>query len=49
MIFFNDEWNKPKPLSREVLIKRGQCCNCGCKNCPYTKPRRKGNKKLEKQ
>tara|TARA_Y100000401_G_C8235769_1_gene180457 strand:+ start:137 stop:652 length:516 start_codon:yes stop_codon:yes gene_type:complete len=24
-----------KPLSREFLLKRGFCCNNGCKNCPY--------------
>lgn len=24
-----------KPLSREFLLKRGYCCNHGCKNCPY--------------
>lgn len=24
-----------KPLSRESLLKRGYCCNHGCKNCPY--------------
>jgi len=24
-----------KPLSREFLLNRGFCCNCGCKNCPY--------------
>jgi hypothetical protein len=23
------------PLSREFLLKRGYCCNNGCKNCPY--------------
>lgn len=24
-----------EPLSREFLLSRGFCCNCGCKNCPY--------------
>lgn len=24
-----------KPLSKEFLLKRGYCCNNGCKNCPY--------------
>ena len=24
-----------KPLSREILLKRGHCCDNGCKNCPY--------------
>lgn len=24
-----------KPLSKEFLLKRGKCCGCGCKNCPY--------------
>jgi len=23
------------PLSREFLLARGFCCNCGCVNCPY--------------
>jgi thymidylate synthase (FAD) len=26
---------KPKPLSREFLLKRGYCCHNGCLNCPY--------------
>ena len=26
-----------KPLSREILLERGNCCNNGCKNCPYQK------------
>ena len=26
---------KYKPLSREFLLKRGYCCDNGCKNCPY--------------
>jgi hypothetical protein len=26
-----------EPLSREFLLKRGYCCNNGCKNCPYKK------------
>lgn len=24
-----------KPLSKDFLLKRGSCCNNGCKNCPY--------------
>lgn len=28
---------RPKPLSREFLLKRGFCCHNGCKNCPYKK------------
>ena len=45
MTYFNDEWNQP--LSREQLLKRGSCCALGCVNCPYSKPRMKGNKDLE--
>jgi hypothetical protein len=45
MQYFNDEWNEP--LSKDYLIKRGKCCALGCSNCPFTKPRIKGNKKLE--
>lgn len=28
-----------KPLSRQFLLNRGYCCNCGCLNCPYKKPK----------
>ena len=45
-MYFNDEWNMP-PLSREQLLRRGFCCALGCLNCPYTKPRVKGNTELE--
>ncbi len=24
-----------EPLSKEILLERGYCCNNGCKNCPY--------------
>lgn len=44
-IYFNEEWNA---LSKEQLIRRGFCCALGCQNCPYTKPRKKGNIELEK-
>jgi hypothetical protein len=30
-----DEDEEYEALSREVLLKRGYCCGCGCKNCPY--------------
>lgn len=46
MYYFNNKGNM-KVFSKEELIKRGSCCACGCKNCPYTKPRVKGNSKLE--
>jgi hypothetical protein len=36
-----------KPLSREFLVKRGSCCSNNCTNCPYTDPKKKGNKKLK--
>ena len=36
-----------KPLSKEFLISRGECCGNRCINCPYTKPHRKGNKQYE--
>ncbi len=39
---------KMKTLSREQLLSIGKCCALGCINCPYTKPREKGNKELEK-
>lgn len=43
-IYWESSWNE---MSKEQLIRRGSCCALGCKNCPYTKPRIKGNKKLE--
>ena len=24
-----------EPLSKELLLERGHCCDNGCKNCPY--------------
>lgn len=27
---------------------RGSCCGNSCRHCPFTKPVKKGNKKLEK-
>ena len=44
--FSDDEWcfyfgmPSPKayeiePLSKELLLERGHCCDNGCKNCPY--------------
>jgi hypothetical protein len=45
--YFDESWNDP--LSREQLIKRGKCCSLGCSNCPYTKPREKGNTKIEEK
>jgi hypothetical protein len=35
---------KHKPLSREFLLKRGYCCNNGCKNCPYKKEKEMTNR-----
>jgi hypothetical protein len=46
MYYFNEEWNVPIP--KEQLIRRGGCCALGCSNCPYSKPRVKGNINLEK-
>jgi len=43
--YFNEEWNVP--FTKEQLIRRGECCALGCRNCPYTKPRKKGNQELE--
>lgn len=45
--YFNENWNTPK-MTKEQLIRRGSCCGLGCQECPYTKPRKKGNTKLEK-
>lgn len=35
---------KPKPLSKEFLLKRGYCCSNGCKNCPYRETNMKEKK-----
>ena len=35
-----------KPLSREQLLKKGRCCQHGCKNCPYADSNQ--NKRNEK-
>jgi len=45
--YFNEEWNTP--MSKEQLTRRGTCCGLGCENCPYSKPRRKGNTILENE
>lgn len=33
-----------KPLSKQFLISRGQCCGNGCKKCPYIPKNTCGNK-----
>ena len=43
--YFEEQWNAP--LSKEYLVRRGSCCGSGCINCPYTKPTKRGNKKLK--
>ncbi len=42
--YWEESWNI---MSREQLVRRGECCALGCTHCPYTKPRTKGNTKLE--
>ena len=34
-----------KPLSKELLLSRKQCCGCRCKNCPYIPKHKKGSTK----
>lgn len=36
-------------FTEEYLKERGFCCGNNCRHCPYTKPVKKGNKKLEKE
>jgi hypothetical protein len=31
---------KYKVFTEKYLLKRGFCCNNGCKHCPYQKPRK---------
>lgn len=45
LYYFDEQWNEP--FSKEQLIRRGNCCALGCTNCPYSKPRTKGNTELE--
>jgi hypothetical protein len=26
---------KEATFTKEELLKRGSCCGCGCRNCPY--------------
>ena len=35
-------------MSKKQLLRLGECCGVTCRNCPYSKPRKKGNIKLEK-
>ena len=37
-----------EPLSREFLLKRGHCCDNGCKNCPYKEKKNMKNERLKK-
>lgn len=45
MYYYNEEWNTP--ITKDTLIEKGSCCALGCINCPYSKPRYKGNRDLE--
>lgn len=47
MYYFNEEWNVP--FTKEQLIRKGSCCALGCSNCPYSKPRFKGNTSLKNE
>lgn len=35
-----------KPLSRDFLLGRGECCGNGCKNCPFYPRGKKGSKEV---
>jgi len=48
-IFWEQDYMGFEPFTREQLIRRGTCCALGCNNCPYTKPRVKGNEELENE
>ncbi len=32
--FYYDEHGR-MVFTREYLLRRGYCCGCGCKHCPY--------------
>jgi hypothetical protein len=29
-------------------LKRGHCCGCGCRHCPYSPPHVEGNTKVNR-
>jgi len=33
-----------KPLSKEFLLSRGECCGSGCSKCPYFPKSKRGSK-----
>lgn len=37
---------RSKPLSKEFLASRGECCGNGCLNCPYYKKHIRGETKM---
>ena len=41
-------WDKDKlVMTEQYHIKRGSCCGCGCKHCPYWPTNQKSNTKLK--
>jgi len=41
-------WENGKIVLTEIYHKkRGNCCGCGCKECPYSPKHQKGNIKLK--
>ena len=38
----------PKPLSKEILLRRGNCCGKRCVNCPYVPKWQRGATKVKK-
>jgi len=35
-----------KPMTKEFLVSRGECCGNKCTNCPYYPRHKKGSKKI---
>lgn len=38
-----------QPLSKEILLQRGQCCGRRCINCPYAPQWQKGSTNVKKK
>lgn len=38
-----------KPLPKEILLQKGECCGRKCVNCPYIPKFQKGSKNVKKK
>ncbi len=42
-------FNMAKPLTKEFLVSKGECCGKKCVNCPYTPKYTKGSTQIEQK